>query len=121
MSLRLWEFKYFKDIGWFPIPKFYPECKYCSSLLIPHRINVGYNIKENQYFLDINLKCPLCGNYEIFGISISREEYELLRQQPYIGKIIKDNKIFKVWIETIGVSEEILNVISEKLKKWGYW
>ena len=110
--MRKWEVV-FVDGNAVPVPKFEARCQFCGSELILHDFKV-YDRREHEiYHLDVHMKCPQCGYFVTFGIPISREEYKVLFESKYHGRILK-------W-ELSDIYSDKKSLIEKRLRMWGYW
>ena len=64
-----------------------PKCKLCDSDLIlwsassqNFSINDG-NDEKNSHSLDVVLWCPECGFTNLFGLAVSKEKYDLIKER----------------------------------------
>lgn len=60
-------------------PKFKVLCHFCDIEMMFQRYSIHErdykNPKAHKYRIDISFKCPSCGHIESFGVAISEEYY----------------------------------------------
>ena len=88
-------------------------CPFCGNEMIIHDFRAIYQKSFNFYHCDIHMKCPNCSFWCIFGVPISKEEYEELVKSPLHGRVLKE--------ELIKIYPKYGELLKERLKKLGYW
>ena len=121
------------ELGAIPVPEIELRCKFCGCKLMLHQFIASYNKGHNFYHVDISLKCPNCdwfiperklagsGKLEVFGVPISKEEYEKLRASKLHGKIIKELHELEIVAKLYNIPELHKKLVEERLKALGYW
>jgi len=96
---------------WIIVPAKPLYCVFCEySELLFHDYLVQH-ASQGFYHADIHMKCKRCGWYVTFGIPISHEEYEKLKNSKWHRKIL----LKELWELTLD------DEVKERLKRWGYW
>ena len=72
-----------------------------------------YRAAQGFYHCDAHMKDPETDWWTVFGIPVSRDEYDLLRQSRYHGRILVG--------ELNLIYPSIDKRIEERLRRWGYW
>lgn len=96
-------------------------CSYCLSVLLYHQFIC---FKRNVYpylHCDVHFKCPKCGYFVTFGLSISEEDYRKLVGSPLHGKVLDGDTAIKVTELFITVPEKEKEIIKERMRRWEYW
>ena len=111
--------------GYIPVPEFPMICPFCGEVMLLHRFSahqqrqvMGYPPRMGEFYhVDINLKCPNCGWYTVFGVPISKDDFYKLRDSGLARKLIN--------LEDVLLVAKIYNAdmkkIEERLKALGYW
>ncbi len=115
MNRELWEIVD-TEKGVIIRPKQDFECPICHHELILHDFWVGKDAKKNFHHVDVHMKCPHCSFYSTFGIAISKEQYEILKNSPLHATTLTDELT-----DIVELSEEDEKIIRKRLKELGYW
>lgn len=106
-----------------PIPNTPKLCLFCGTRLVLHRFISIYahppNQKEYITHVDINLKCPKCSWWTLFGIPINQKELKIFQASEFHDKVLIDDiiEISELYeLDTINQTE-----IKKRLKDLGYW
>ena len=116
MDNSIWEIKQNEKYGYYIRPKQSFKCNFCNSKMYIHAFVAQYYPPKNFYHVDINVKCPKCGWFTIFGVAISKKEYEQLKSSKLNGVTLTD-ELFDV--EDLTKEEE--EMLQKRLKSLGYW
>ena len=87
--------------------------------MLLHRFNVYDALVFGFKHADVNLKCPNCGFFTVFGVPISEDEMFRLKESPLHGKVITDEAPEIAELQEL--PKEQIAVIKQRLKSWGYW
>jgi len=112
-KMRFWKVKK-TDQGYIILPSKPIYCPICGERLLLHDFRVYHQPVYGFYHCDVHVKCMNCSLWLIFGVPISREEFEKLKNSALHGKVLK-----KPLDEFL--TEEEKRKIEERVKKWGYW
>jgi len=107
MVVRPWDFAE-TEKGLIPVPRKPLLCPFCRRSLVLHRFTAG-QASEGFWHVDVNMKCPECGWYVIFGVPATKEECEKLKSSPLFGKTLRE------W------PWEPEEEVKERLRMFGYW
>ena len=113
--------------GWIIVPKHEHRCaeiidgKPCNAPLLLHDFRAYYASQYGFYHADIHMKCPRCGRDNLYGVVISKEEYDKLRTSPMHGKVFTKEILDYIKDMHINISEEDEKIIRDRLEKLGYW
>ena len=108
--MREWRLIKLND-DWAIVPTREFVCPFCGEVMILHDFRAYYSTDNAGHFFyhtDVHMKCPKCSFWAIFGVPISKEEYDKLVTSKLNGKILiyqyKDNE-----------------KLAERIREWGYW
>lgn len=113
MSQRKWKIV---EVNGYPIivPVEPILCYRCNEYLILHHFACFSQERYGFYHCDVYMKCPICDWFTVFGIPVTREEYEKLIKSYWHNRVL-------LWEVKKFVEEEIWKKIEKKLRQWGYW
>jgi len=66
------------------------------------------------------MKCINCDWYTVFGVPITREEYNQLRQSPLHGKTINKEVALAI-MSALDYTPEEIKKVEERIRALGYW
>ena len=95
-----------------------PRCPFCKARMIMHAFVAQYYPVKNFYHADVNMKCLHCGWFTTFGIPLTKEEYERLKESPLNGVTLTKELLD---IDEFGLFGDERKVIESAMKKMGYW
>jgi len=107
------------------------KCPFCGTPLVMHQEGVyeyrrtmivktdkGEERKVKQFYhCDIHMKCPSCDWFTVFGVPVSKDEFEKLKKSKWIGVIFTEELLN----DLTDLNEDEKKVIEERLKALGYW
>ncbi len=103
-------------LGKIPLPTQPKKCVFCNTTLLLHRFTANHNPALNIKHCDINMKCPTCGWFVTFGVSLSTTEHTILSGSPLNTKTITTEAPTIAEIQGIPTED-----IKKRLKDVGYW
>ena len=75
--------------------KFTPHCHFCGAFMEFSNVKVHNfevpGLKERSFAMDVEVLCPKCGSWDVFGVAISRSQYERLYKE-IAGKISEEKQ-----------------------------
>ena len=92
------------------------KCVFCGTKMILHSFSVDRYPVKGFYHCDITMKCPKCGWVSWFGLVLSKEDYEKLKESPLNGIVLTDELL-----DMEGLSEEDEEAIKKRLSSLGYY
>jgi len=65
--------------------KFTPHCWFCETFMEFSNIKVHNfevsGIENRSFAMDVEMICPKCGSWDVFGVAISRSQYEKIYKE----------------------------------------
>ena len=107
---RIWKLEEF-DGDYIIVPTKTLFCPFCGEEMLLHDYMVAQASAKQGGFLhaDVHMKCPYCDFWCVFGVPITKDEFEKLRKSKWHRKILRK--------EILKFKENM----KEKLEQFGYW
>jgi len=93
------------------------KCPFCGTPLVIHQEIVAKYPRKNFTHCDVHMKCPRCDWFTVFGVPISKEEYDELSKSKWVGVVFTDELINNL----TDLNDDEKKIIEERLKSLGYW
>ena len=88
------------------------KCPFCGERLLLHAFHTS--MSRGFYHVDVDMKCSNCSGFFVFGVPITKGEYDILSKSRYNNYVFRD--------EIIDLYDDIdLEEIKSRLKSWSYW
>ena len=91
-------------------------CPICANILVLHDF---YCYHGRFYHCDVHMKCLGCSLYLIFGVRVTYSEYRELTRSRYHGRTLL-HELLELK-DVLYLSDNDIQVVRERLKRWGYW
>lgn len=97
-------------------------CPFCAVPLVYHHFTCFERTTYPPRHCDVMLKCPICEHAIYFGVSqISEDDVKALKASPLHGKVLDGEKAVEITNMYLKVGREIIKIINERMRSWGYW
>lgn len=106
----IWEVRE-NDMGIYPYPKEIKRCVECGGERELHDFRCGHIIKDNDYHVDIHIKCVRCELVFTYGVVVNKKWHDRLKNSP-----LHTINLFKN-MERFTNNKEI----KRRLRELGYW
>ncbi len=93
------------------------KCSNCGETMILHAFSVRKFEGKDAYHCDVQYKCPHCSHVTVFGVAVSKEDYERLKNSKLHRKVLRDELLE----DGFGLTAEEQTIIERRLKTLEYW